>query len=149
MNVLRKLILSFVFYSKIASFSFFQNSSKSFRKPIFFDKEAQILWTFWENCQLQIKINSNFNAKPLYLFYNSQKFERSEISYTFSCFLQQILYLSPFLKISRFFSENPFFIAKTQFLKFWEISLFRSHSTSNWLSLAVFKNSNFFFEKPI
>ena len=68
---------------------FFSKNSKFFRKSIYFYKEAQTLWTFWENYQFQFKLKSNFIAKPLQLFYNSERFERFERSYPFSCILQQ------------------------------------------------------------
>ena len=78
-----------------------------------------------------------FSREP-HLFLTKINFERFERSYSFSCFLQQIYYLSPFLKIARFFSQNPFFLAKNTISEnFREISLFRSHWTSNWLTVSV------------
>ena len=42
-----------------------------------------------------------------------------------------------FQKFQSFFSEKPFFLKKTNFWKFRENSLFRSHSTSNLLTVSV------------
>ena len=72
------------------------------------------------------------------MFYKSQKFERFETSYSFSCFLQQIYYLWFFKKFQGFFlGKSNFSCKKPNFGKFWEISLFCSHSTSNWLTVSV------------
>ena len=46
-----------------------------------------------------------------------------------------------------FFRNTLFFLQKTQFPKVLRNLIFQSQSTSNWLSLAVFKKSDFFFEK--
>ena len=54
------------------------------------------------------------------------------------------------MKNSRFFSENAsFFSKKANFWEFWEIRLFRSHSTSNWLTSTAFKKFKFFSRKTI
>ena len=51
-----------------------------------------------------------FLENPFYFFYNSQKFERFEKSYCFSCIIQQTCYLQLFSINSRFFfSKNPSF----------------------------------------
>ena len=48
------------------------------------------------------------------------------------------------------FSENAsFFSEKPNFWEFWEIRLFRSHSTSNWLTSTAFKKFKFFSRKTI
>ena len=119
MNVLRNLTLSVAFYSKIANFSFFQKNSKFFRKPIFFYKEAQIFWTFWENCQFQIKLKSIFFCKNLVsVLYQPTIWTFWEILLLQLLSTANLIPLAIFEIFNVFFRKNHFFLQKTQFLKF-------------------------------
>ena len=79
----------------------------------------------------------------------SDVFEKSDKSSCFlqSCILQQTCHHQWILKNSNFFQVEPFFWKKPSFWTFWEISVFHSHSTSNWLSPACFRKLKFPFQK--
>ena len=64
-------------------------------------------------------------------------------------FYRKFSILAIFKNFKFFFRKTHFFLQKPKFWKFWEILLFQSHSTSNWLILFVFKNSGSIFEKII
>ena len=95
-----------------------------------------------------------FFQKTLF-FEITPKFERFEKSYYFSPIIRPICYFYLFLKFS-FFSKNPSPFWEKKWT-FWEILNFQSHSTTIFLSSAIFKSwcffwknsSNFFIKKKL
>ena len=116
------------------------------RNPSTFQKQNKF-WTFWET----LLFHSLSTAKLLPLVFFSKKFKVFPKTYLFfkksSNSLNllrklpisvQIKFKLPFSKTSRFIFEKPIFSCKKpSFWTFWEISLFRSHSKSNWLTVSV------------
>ena len=102
-----------------------------------------------------------FLENPFYFFYNSQKFERFEKSYCFSCIIQQTCYLQLFSINSRFFFRKTHLFSKTaQFIwLFWEIYQIELQSTElhstanlppsmNFEKLKLFSGQPFFGKNP-
>ena len=119
MNVLRNLTVSVALYSKIATSSHFRKINFFWKTHLFFQNSSNFL-KFLRNLTNRVA----FCSKPASI--------------------------SNFWKLQVFFSENASFLAKKpNFWKFWEILLFRSHSTSNWLTSTVFKKFKFFSEKNV
>ena len=101
--------------------------SVSFEKLQLFSEKTQLLNVLRNPCNtfaFEIKLaifslfqkNSIFFFKKTIRFFEKPKFWTSWESYWISCILHQICYHQHFLKISRFFSENPCFFATNQTL---------------------------------
>ena len=117
-----------------------------------------MLWTFWENCQFQLRSTSKFiilaasNQIQLFcrtqVFFYSQSFERFERSYSFSCIVQQNWNIWTSLKNSMLFSENPSFLWRNaHFLK-----VLRKFTVSvaldiKFANLSCFQKFRFLFRK--
>ena len=137
-----------------------------FKKPIYFFKKKTKIWTFWEI--LLVQSHSTANLLPLPIFAKFKIFFGRHIYFLLkkpkiltlnvlrtlaipvACILQQICYLQPFLKTSRFFSRKPsIFWNKTQSLNILRILPIQSHSMANLLPVPIFEKFKFFFERQI
>ena len=91
--------------------------------------------------------NSRFFLKKQFFFKTKPIFQRYEMSYYFSCILQQIFIFGDFYKI-KFFSKIPYnFFTLTKVWRFREVLLFQSLFTASLLHAAFFLKKSFFLQK--
>ena len=150
------------------------------RKTLFFVLKKPEVWTFeycynfsWFYGKLAaFAILKDFSfSRKTEVFFNTSKSQTLKVlrnlTNSFALYIKFVT-ISNFWKFQGFFRKTYlFFCKKHSFRTFWEISLFRSHSTSNWLTVSVavdiklaklscfqkfrflFRKNNLFFQNPI
>ena len=150
----------------------FYNFKISVRKTHFFILKKPEVWTFWGLLQFQLILRQacclchfkrlQFFSRKTEVFFDTSKSQNLNVlrnlTNSFALY-SKFVTISDFRKIQGFFGKLIFFCKKHNFWTFWEISLLRSHSISNWLTVSVavdiklaklscFQNFRFFLKKP-
>ena len=150
MKVLRKVSVLVEFYCKDATASEFLNFQDFYSKNPFFYYKKSLNFEFFEDCYKFSRFYGKFAAfSILKVFSFSRKTEvvfitsKSQnlnilrnLTNSFALY-SKFVTISDFWKFQDFFGKPIFFCKKPNSWKFWEISLFQSHSTSNWLTVSV------------
>ena len=173
LNVLRNVSVSVEFYCKVATSSQFLQFQNFCSKNPFFLKKKPEVWNFWGLLQFQLILRQacclchfkrlQFFSRKTEVFFDTSKSQNLNVlrnlTNSFALY-SKFVTISDFRKIQGFFGKLIFFCKKHNFWTFWEISLLRWHSISNWLTVSVavdiklaklscFQNFRFFFEKTI
>ena len=149
LNVLRNVSVSVDFYCKVATASqFFQFRNFCSKNPFFILKKPEV-WTS-ENCYNFSRFYGKFAAfailkdfsfsRKTEVFFNTSKSQNLNVlrnlTNSFALY-SNFVTISDFWKFQSFYRKTHLFCKKHNFWTLWEISLFRSHSTSKWLTVSV------------
>ena len=109
--------LKFELFGDCYIFSRFYGRSAAFAilKVFSFSGKTEVFFNFFKSQKLNVLRNLT-NSIELY---------------------SKFVTISDFWKIQGFFRKSHLFCKKPNFWTFWEISLFRSHLTSNWLTVSL------------
>ena len=169
MIVSRNVSVSVGFYCKLATASQFLHFQDFCLKNPFFLKAWSL--TFLRTVTVSVHFFGKFAAFAILkevsfslktdVFFNTSKSQNFSVlrnlTNSFALY-SKIVTISDFWKFQEFFGKPILFCKKPNIWTFWEISLFHSHSTSNWLNVSVavgiklaelsfFQNFRFLFQK--
>ena len=125
----------------------FYNFKIFVRKPIFFILRKPEVWIFWgllQNQSFLRQVCCFCHFERLQFFSKTEVFFKTSKSHNLNvlrnltnsfALYSKFVTISDFWKFQVFFRKTHLFCKKHSFWTFWEISLFRSHSTSNWLTV--------------